>query len=394
VSVSAVPFWLDEPYRARPALEGTLEADVCVIGAGVAGLSCARRLARHGLDTVVLERGTVAGGASGRNGGFLLAGPAAFYPDAREKYGHERARRIYARTLETQAEMYALAAELGVGDVVRRVGLLRVSASKDEAEHVCRHAETLRADGFPAALVEHPSLPTAIGRFAHNGVLTDHDGALQPARWIRALARDAESAGARIHEGTPVELPVPAPPEGDLVAQAGSVRARHVVVTADGQLPAMVPEFEGKVRSRRLHMVATAPVTERVIETLVYSRWGYEYLQQSPDGRLLVGGFGDVDGADSYTDSDAGSPLIWDRIEEFLRADLGLQADITHRWAGVVGYTDDQLPYVGETPGRPGLWVAGGYSGHGNVPGFLSGKELADRIAGVAAEPPLFPADR
>ncbi len=49
---------------------------------------------------------------------------------------------------------------------------------------------------------------------------------------------------------------------------------------------------------------------------------------------------------------------------------------------------------MGETPGRPGLWVAGGYSGHGNVPGFLSGKELADRIAGVAAEPPLFPADR
>ena len=76
MSVSAVPFWLDEPYRARPALEGRVETEVCVIGGGVAGLSCARRLAGHGLDTVVLERGTVAGGASGRNGGFLLAGPA------------------------------------------------------------------------------------------------------------------------------------------------------------------------------------------------------------------------------------------------------------------------------------------------------------------------------
>ena len=66
----------------------------------------------------------------------------------------------------------------------------------------------------------------------------------------------------------------------------------------------------------------------------------------------------------------------------------------TARWAGVVGYSDDQLPYVGEAPGRPGLWVAGGYSGHGNVPGFVAGRELADRIAGVASEPPLFPADR
>ena len=394
MSVSAVPFWLDEPYQACAPLTGAAETEVCVIGAGVAGLSCARRLAAHGLDTVVLERGTVAGGASGRNGGFLLAGPAPFYPDAREKYGDEWARRIYARTLDTQDEMYALAAELGVGDVMRRVGLLRVSASEEEAEHIRRHAVALEEDGFPGELVAHESLPPAIGRYAHNGVFTEHDGALQPARWIRALGRAAETAGVRIHEDTAVELPVPAPTEGELVAPDGTLRARHVVVTADGWLPALVPEYQGKVRSRRLHMVATAPVSERVIDTLVYSRWGYEYLQQRPDGRVLAGGFGDLDGPNSYTDSDVGSPRIWDRIEEFLRDDLGLSAPTTHRWAGLVGYSEDNLPYVGEVPGRPGLWVAGGYSGHGNVPGFLSGMELADRIAGVEGEPPLFPADR
>ncbi len=200
-----------------------------MIGAGVAGLSCARQLARHGLDTVVLERGTVAGGASGRNGGFLLAGPAAFYPDAREKYGHERARTIYARTLETQAEMYALAEDLGVGDVVRRVGLLRVSASEDEAEHVRRHAETLREDGFPGELFEHPvasrrpsaALPTTACSPTTTAPCTRRAGS---GRW----RGDAESAGARIHEDTPVELPVPAPSEGDL-RHAG--RQRRVPAT-------------------------------------------------------------------------------------------------------------------------------------------------------------------
>ena len=80
-----VPFWLDEDYAPRPALDGRVETEACVIGAGVAGLSCALALARHGIETVVLERSTVAAGASGRNGGFLLAGPAAFYPDARER---------------------------------------------------------------------------------------------------------------------------------------------------------------------------------------------------------------------------------------------------------------------------------------------------------------------
>ena len=69
---------------------------------------------------------------------------------------------------------------------------------------------------------------------------------------------------------------------------------------------------------------------------------------------------------------------------------------ITHRWAGVVGYSDDALPYVGEVPGRPGLWVAGGYSGHGNVPGFLSGRLIADGDHRQSRRwaPPLFPADR
>ena len=48
----------------------------------------------------------------------------------------------------------------------------------------------------------------------------------------------------------------------------------------------------------------------------------------------------------------------------------------------MVGYSDDSLPYVGEVPGRPGLYVSGGYSGVGNVPGFMCGRDIADTIAG------------
>jgi gamma-glutamylputrescine oxidase len=390
-----IPFWLDEPYEARPPLDGRTEVEACVIGGGVAGLSCALALARHGVETILLERGTVAGGASGRNGGFLLAGPAAFYPDARDRYGPDEARRIYAATLETQEEMYELAAELGAGHSMRRVGLMRASASEEEAEHVRRHAAALREDGFPGELVEREDLPPLVARYALNGCLTEHDGALHPARWIRAVARAAEAAGARIHEATPVEGPVPAPGEGELQTPGGCVAANHVLVASDGALPALVPEFFPRVRARRLHMTATAPLSEHVTERLVYSRWGYEYFQQRPDGRLLIGGFSDLDGDDSYTDSDTGSEQIWERIERLIREDLGLDAKITHRWAGVVGYSDDALPYVGEVPGRPGLYVAGGYSGHGNVPGFLAGKLVADAIAGVSRDgPPLFPVDR
>lgn len=402
MSTGTAPYWLDSPYDARPSLDSDIEVEACVIGGGVAGLSCARRLAEHGIETVVLEAGTVAGGASGRNGGFLIAGVAAFHNDAREQYGAERARAMYARTLAAQQDVYALAEELGAGDAVRQVGLVRLAVSDEEAEHVRAHAAALREDGFPGELVERDDLSPALRRSGHVGVLTGHDGALHPARWYRLLANAAEQAGARICEGTRVEGPVPAPGEAPLRALAGGVRpgeepvrevrAQHVVVAADGALPALVPEYAGRVRARRLHMVATAPLPS-TIDQLVYARWGYEYLQQRPDGRILIGGFSDVDADASYTDDDSGSPAIWERVERYLREDLGTEPEITHRWAGVVGYSDDSLPYVGELPGRPNLHVSGGYSGVGNVPGFMCGRDLADTIAGDGPEP-LFPAGR
>ena len=387
-----VSFWLDAPYEPRPALEGDVETEACVIGGGVGGLSCARRLVQHGIETLLLEAGTVAGGASGRNGGFLIAGTGVFHNDARERFGVQRARAMYARTLAAQQEIYELAAELGAGDSVRPVGLLRLAVSDEEANHVRDQADALRADGFPGEIIEREDLPSALGRTGLIACLTAHDGALHPARWYRMLAHAAEAAGARICEGTRVRGPVPAPAEGPLATDGGSVRARRVVVACDAALPALVPAYQGRVRARRLHMVATTPLPP-TLDHLVYARWGYEYLQQLPDGRILAGGFSDVDGEGSYTDSDAGSPAIWDRVDRYLREELGASAEPTHRWAGVVGYSDDSLPYVGEVPGRPGLYVSGGYSGVGNVPGFMCGRDIADTIAGIRPDP-LFPADR
>jgi gamma-glutamylputrescine oxidase len=370
---ATLPFWLDEPYEARASLAGDVEVEACVIGAGVGGLSCARALAQRGIETLVLERSTVAGGASGRNGGFLLAGMAAFYHDARERYGHERARELYAQTLEAQREIYELADELGAADAVRRTGLLRVSATEAEAEDVRRQVAALREDGFPGELVERDALPRALRRAFHNACLTEHDGALHPARWIKALATAAEAAGARICEDTPVG----AVGRREVRAEAGTVTADHVIVAADGALPALVPGVP--VRARRLHMVATEPLPERLVDCPVYARFGFEYFQQTPDNRLLAGGFSDLDGELSYTDRDEGNAAVWERMERYLAEALDIRSPITHRWVGTVGYSEDLLPVVGE---HEGVYVAGGYSGHGNVLGYLAGRQLADLIAG------------
>ena len=379
--MATAPIWLDGGYTPRPPLSGDVEVDACVVGGGFGGLSCAARLAEHGLDVLLLEARAVAAGASGRNGGFLLAGTALFHNDAAERYGADVARRLYARTLDEQRAVVDLASALGAGDLVRRVGCLRVGVDEREEVHVRAHASALRADGFPAEVVEPADLPRTLRRVARVGCLTPGDAALQPGRWARTLAAAAEAAGVRICEHSPVAAPVPAPGEGPLTTPGGRVRARHTVVAADGGLPALVPEYGGRVRARRLHMVATAPLAERVIDSLVYARWGHDYFQQLADGRLALGGGSDLDGDGSYTDREQGSTRLWDHLARYVRDELGLDTEITHRWVGVVGYSDDGRPYVEEVRGRPGLHVLGGYSGHGNLMGRLAGRAVADRIA-------------
>jgi glycine/D-amino acid oxidase-like deaminating enzyme len=384
---ATMPYWLDHPYEPRPPLEGELHADACVIGGGVGGVSCARELAGRGLRTVLLEARAVASGASGRNGGFLLAGGAPFHLDARARWGPELARRLYARTVEAQKEVYALAEELGAGDAVRRVGSLRLAVSEEEAEHVRRHVAALREDGFAAELVERDELPHQLLGIGHAGCLVGHDGALQPARWVRALARAAEAVGARIFEGSPA-----AAPAGPLVTTPrGSVRAPHVIVAADGPLPALVPETAPRVRARRLHMVATAPLSRTLFGSLVYARYGYEYFQQLPDGRLALGGFSDLDGDASYTDREDGKAAVWERLERYLRGELGIEeAEVTHRWVGVVGFSEDDRALAGPVAGREGLYALGGYSGTGNLIGFVAGRAVAELIAGGRSDDLAF----
>jgi glycine/D-amino acid oxidase-like deaminating enzyme len=391
--------WLDEPYTPRPPLAGDARLDVCIVGGGIGGLSAAWHLAGLGIRATVVEGRAVASGASGRNGGFLMAGGAAFHNDARRQWGADAARRVYRLTLDAQSDIYAIADELGASDAFRRVGGLRLATTDDEADHVRDHAQALREDGFPGELLEGDDVPAPLRRRGRVALVTPHDAGLQPARWVRALARGAEARGVRILEGTPVTAPVAAEPTGGfrLRTPHGVVHAERVVVACDGALPSLVPAYAEAVRCRRLHMLATAPLPEGVgYHQPVYSRWGYEYHQRLPDGRLAIGGYSDLDGQASYTTAEQRSPAVEERLLRHLDEELGIVSpEITHRWIGLVGYTADQRPYAGAVPGVEGLYVLGGYSGTGNVVGFVSGRIVAEAVArGSSPDADLFDAAR
>jgi glycine/D-amino acid oxidase-like deaminating enzyme len=370
-SVSEVSLWLDEPYTPRAALQGDVSCAVCVVGAGIGGLATAWHLLARGVrDVVVLDRGVVAGGASGRNGGFFIAGAAPMYDRARELFGRERARAIYAATLAAQRAILDVASEVGARDAFRLVGMLRV----DDEPAIRAHLAALLEDGFEGSFVSE--LP---GALRGAGLLTPNDGAVHPARWLRALAQGVEARGVRIFEHTQVI----SPPSGRAVqTSAGVVRADAVVVAADAALGALVPALAARVRSRRLHMLATESAPP-VLDCPVYVRDGHEYAQQLPDGRVTLGGFSDLDGAASWTDTEASNPDVQARLDSYLRDDLLVQAPVTHRWVGLVGYADEPLPTAGAV--GDGLFALGGYNGTGHVQAFVAARIVAELIVDGAS---------
>ncbi|PRY48398.1 glycine/D-amino acid oxidase-like deaminating enzyme [Geodermatophilus tzadiensis] len=376
-----VPLWQDEPYRPRSPLAGEVRADVCVVGAGVGGLATARRLADAGLSVVVLDRHEVASGASGRNGGFFIAGAAPMYHETRRLWGRERAVAVHAATLAAQREMLAVADAVGARSHFRVGGLLRLAVDAAEADDVRANAAALAEDGFPGQLVAGDDLPAPLARPGRAGLFFPHDGSVHPVRWLRALAGALETRGVRFFEHSPVV----APPAGDgdrvcVRTAAGAVRCDRAVVAVDGDLAALVPSA-GAVRPRRLTMLATAPLSRTVLPFPVYARFGHEYVHQTADGRIALGGFSDLDGDASWTDRAEVSAPVQARLERWLAEELGVDAPVTHRWAGVVGFAADPLPRCGPVPGSDGrVFALGGYNGTGHVQAWVASRVVADLV--------------
>jgi gamma-glutamylputrescine oxidase len=375
VGTATTPFWQDEPYAPGAPLAGDATAEVCVIGAGIGGLACARNLLDRGVRPLVLEARTVASGATGRNGGFFIAGVAPMYHRAVEAWGRETAARRYRATLEAQREMLRVAEEAGAREHFRVHGLLRLAADDAEVEDVLAHHAALAADGLPGELVAAEDLPPAVRRPGRVALLTTHDGGVHPVRWARALAATLRARGATIAEHTRVLSPPEPDGDGVLVrTDRGDVRAARVLVALDGGLATLVPRA-AIVRTRRLNMIATAPAPAGVLPMPVYVRDGHEYAQQLPDGRITLGGFSDLDGAESWTDREDVAPAVQARLDAWLAEELGLDVPVTHRWAGLVGYAEDPVPCCGAVPGSDGRVVAlGGYNGTGHIQAWVAAR--------------------
>jgi glycine/D-amino acid oxidase-like deaminating enzyme len=354
----AEPFW-SGPAPALPVLDRDVHVDVCVIGLGASGLAAVHAARRLGASVAGIDAGRVGAGAAGRNAGFLLAGLADFHHDAVAALGPRRAAALYEATL---LELDGLER----AGMFERCGSLRIAADAAEEADCTAHLAALARDGFPGAVYDGEE-----GR----GVLVPTDGVVDPLARCHAMARDAVDAGAALF----VETPALEVGDGSVRTPSATVHARHVVVAVDGALGRVIRELADRVRPARLQMLATRPAPPRFARP-VYSRFGLDYWRQLADGRVLLGGGRDLGGDAEWTVDAVPSESVQRRLDALLHDVLRIDAPVTHRWAGIVGFTDDRLPFFGEV--RPGVFATGGYCGTGNVVGVLCGRAAARSALG------------
>jgi gamma-glutamylputrescine oxidase len=355
-------YWLEDERPAFPQHRNSGRVDVAIVGAGVTGCSCALALAQAGLRVRVHDAREVAGGASGRNGGFALRGAAPPYDVARAEFGAERAASLWRLTERALERLAGLA-----GDAFRRTGSLRLAADSEEAESLLAECEALRSDGFEVEW--RPELDGRLaGRF-HGAIFHPTDGSIHPARWVRRLALRAAGAGAEIREH-------------DHVTALEELDADQVVLATDGYTQGLLEPLDRAVKPARGQVVVTEPLVAEYFACPHYARHGYDYWQQTPDLRLVLGGFRDSAVREESTAEERTTPGIQARLEAFARELVGFAPTITHRWSGIFGITEDRMPLVGPMAGYDGLWVACGYSGHGNVLGLVCGELVGRAIAG------------
>jgi gamma-glutamylputrescine oxidase len=369
--LAAVVGWDADPaVSARaglPSLDRSVVADLCVVGLGGSGLAAVGEGLRRGLSVAGVDAGRVAAGAAGRNGGFLLGGPAIAVHHAAAGWGLDSALILYRETLD---EIGALADLLGP-EVIRRVGSIRLAGlpgdpatSEEAADRAAELADcaeqirVLREHGIDVESYDGP-----LGK----GLYLPADAAMNPAR--RALGMAAIFGGsAQLFENSPVT----SIESGRVVTSIGSISAGLIVVAIDGTLEVLLPELAGRVRTARLQMLATAPVPAGRLPCPVYGRWGYDYAQQDASGRLFVGGGRDQFEDDEWTVDIRPTADVQGWIDAVAERFAGGPVEVTHRWGASVGYTPDARPLV--TVVRPGVVACGGYNGTGNLVGPIAAR--------------------
>lgn len=403
-SARTAPLWWDaiDARPTRPPLDGSLDVDVLIVGAGMTGLWTAYYLTGMdpSLSVAVIEQHHVGFGASGRNGGWCHAEyPLGVATLARDHGAGEAARHMRA-LYETVDEVGRVARSEGIDCHFEKGGVLTIARSDLQMarahEGVAEHHAVGLDDTDLRILSKDEATAMLDATATVGGTWSPHGAAIQPALLTHGLAAACERRGVTIYEQTPASSI-----QGRSVTTAhGTISASMVVQATEG--------FTARLRGQRRrmaplysHMVATEPLSEAVWETIgLANRQTFGdfrnliiYGQRTADGRLAFGGrgapyhFGSAIADEFDTNDRVHTEIVRVLLELFPVLET---AQITHRWGGALGAPRDWRPSVA-IDRSAGIAVAGGYVGDGVATTNLAGRTLTDLITGSDSDLTTLP---
>ncbi|MUL81152.1 MULTISPECIES: FAD-binding oxidoreductase [unclassified Mycolicibacterium] len=389
----SVSFW----YRAagwpesRPALPGSLEADVCIVGAGLTGLWAAYYLKREQPDLriVILEKEFAGFGASGRNGGWLSAELAGSRDAYAATHGHDGVVALMRAMRGAVDEVIDVTKSEGIDADVVKDGVLHVARNQAQMGRLRETLEYERSwgateDDFVVLTGDESNARIRVER-AMGALFTPHCARVQPAKLVVGLARVVEGMGVAIYEQTEV-TDIKA---GRAITVRGDVRAPVILRCLEG-FTATMPGQRRAWLPMNSSMVVTEPLPDSVLQQVGWRgaellgdfAHGYMYAQRTADNRIALGGRGipyrygsalDHRGATQQWTIDALGALVRDMFP------AAHDVPIEHAWCGVLGVPRDWTATV-DFDRASGLGTAGGYVGSGLTTTNLAGHTLADLV--------------
>jgi glycine/D-amino acid oxidase-like deaminating enzyme len=351
--------------------------DVCVVGAGLAGLTTALEICRHGLSVALVEAENVASGASGRNGGFVVSGFAEDLPLIARRIGFERARVLYDLSRGgvdyVREQTLALDPTIRMGD-----GYLSVQRFSDDGE--CRHyARSARDElGHDLEFWSRDEVREVLLTSRYHSAVFESDAFhIHPLNYALALAGEVERNGGRIFENSP-GLRLDKSSRGvELTTPRGKVRAGRIVLCT-GAGKGLLPALSRAILPVATHIVVSAAGTDivdrsiRSSAAIADSRRAGDYYRIVDGGRLLWGGK-----ITTRPSPPRHLPEIMKKTITGIYPQLD-SIDIEYGWSGLMSYCLHKMPIIGEL--EPGVWAATGFGGHGLNTTAMAGCLIASAI--------------
>ncbi len=380
---------------AQPPLQGHVQADVVVVGAGFAGLSAAIELRQRGYRVVVLEADRVGSGASGRNGGQAIVGYASGQGPFEEQLGQADARLAWTMSLQAIDLIEQRIADHGIAcDWVK--GYLYVADSKAKAKALLADMDDTRQR---YGLVTDVATGSDVARFIDSPLYAaaayeNTSGHLHPLKYALGLARAAQALGVELYEHSAVtgllrgQRPV-------VSTARGQVTASHVVLAGNCMLPEFGPQVAPDIAPRVMpvgtYIIGTEPLPPELCARLIPSNaavcdnnFVLDYFRFSADHRLLFGG------RVSYTTQ---TPR---NLREVMRQRMvqvfPQLADVAVEfvWGGFVDISMNRAPDFGRLGSHGNVFYLQGFSGHGVALTGLAGQLVASAVAGQAERFDVF----